>query len=146
MKIIGMVSWILLISIQSGAQEFRYGEMEIEKPEQVILSNFTGLSLPMEDGTPNANRYNPVNPYTYLQMILNERNNLYQLLIQTDFWGRIIYVGYSNNLAFAFDGRKRPLPVFYQCIKQVNTQFGTAQKIQRLLSCILGLLNHVPAS
>lgn len=127
---------------QINAQEYRYGDMIIEKPGQVIVSNFTGIPLPVEDGTMNANRFNPQNAYTYLQMIYNEQNNVFQLLIQTDFYGRIIYAGYSNNLFVVFSNKSNTINIFNQCLKQVNSQFGTLQKMQRLLACFLEQLNY----
>lgn len=142
MKKAGVVFMMIMMAFQTNAQEFRLGEMLIEKPDQVMAGNYTGVSLPIEDGTPNANRFNPLNPYTYIQMIYDSRNTLFQLLIQTDFYGRIIYLGYSNNLSFAFDKKRSTLHLFFQCIKQVNTQFGTLQKINSLLSCILRQLNY----
>jgi len=145
-----MIKEILLFLILFGtnsltAQTYRLGPMWVEKPTLLLSTNFTGIPLPIEDGTMNANRFNFDNPYTYVQVIYDERNAVFQLIIQTDFFGRIVYAGYSNNLSFAFDQSKNPIHIFNQKLKQVNTQFGVVQKIHYLLQCILERINYTAA-
>jgi len=146
MKTLNLLLLLCLILTKVNAQNYRYGEMVIQKPEQIMVNNFTGMPLPVEDGTMNANRFNPQNPYTYIQMIYNEQNNLSQLLIQTDFYGRIVYVGFSNNLLMAFDKKNNSINIFTLCLRQVNTEFGTIGKMQHLLKCVLDQINHFGAS
>ena len=96
-------------SLQLFAQQYSTTELSIIKPSQVILENYTRVNLSNETiDDPMVNIFDLHNPYTYLQMITDAAGNGYHIILQTNFFGKILFLCYSNNLSAVFNKKEKP--------------------------------------
>ncbi|MEO6489544.1 MAG: hypothetical protein ABIO04_06360 [Ferruginibacter sp.] len=140
-----ILCYILLILFRSElvAQEFTRGELSLIKPAVVIISNYTPVSLPkdvIEDML--ANQFDIKNPYTYLQVVLDPKGNSYHILFQTNFWGKILFLSYSNNISPLFNKQGKPMFLFSRCLKDINNHISAVQILEAVLNCMIGRLNY----
>lgn len=125
------------------SQFFSKAEQSVILPSQVMFENYTIIQLPVvsADGL-MFNQFDRNNPYTYLQLIKDGSGGNYQVLFQTDFFGKIYLLAYSNNLHRIFGRNDKPLLAFKSCIKHVNKIFFTLQNTEAAINCILERLNY----
>ncbi|MEO7528561.1 MAG: hypothetical protein ABIT35_09995, partial [Chitinophagaceae bacterium] len=99
-KILLIIGVACLCEIQMPVQAQTYfrGEQTVIQPLQVMIENFTTITLPKEvTEDPNANHFDRNNVYTYLQLLRDGWDKTYQLVFQTTFSGKIIYLAYGNS-------------------------------------------------
>jgi hypothetical protein len=125
------------------AQSYYLGEQLTLRPSQVIIENYTMVSLSKEIiDDPAANQFDRVNPYTYLQMVNDNGRNNYHILFQSSFMGKILFLAYSNNLAALFNKTEKPMFLFMRCIKRINEHLSPVQTAAAAVNCIIERLNY----
>ena len=130
-------------SLQLFAQQYSTTELSIIKPSQVILENYTRVNLSNETiGDPMANIFDLHNPYTYLQMIIDAAGNRYHIILQTNFFGKILFLCYSNNLSAVFNKKDKPQFLFRHCLKEMNNHLSAVQVTNTAIKCVLDRLNY----
>jgi len=125
------------------AQKFSVTEISTIKPSQVIIENYTIITV--DNGTADdnkVNRFDGNNPYTYLQMITDDAGNNYHILLQTSLSGKILFLGYSNNLSAVFNKPDKPKFVFQHCLKEINKHITSIQITALAIKCIIERLNY----
>jgi hypothetical protein len=143
MKKILLSFLILLLYKNLKSQQFSNSELSVIKTSQVIIENYTVVTLSKEiiDET-MANRFDAANPYTYLQVINDESGNSYHILFQTNFNGKILFLSYSNNLSALFNKRDKPMFLFTRCLKEINNAISSVQVTNTAIKCIVDRLNY----
>ncbi len=125
------------------SQVFSKAEQSVILPSQVMFENYTSIQLPADDTDGLLyNQFDRYNPYTYLQTIKDGSAGNYHILLQTDFFGKIYFLAYSNNLHRVFSRNDKPFFAFQNCIKKVNKIFFTLQNAEAAINCVLDRLNY----
>lgn len=124
------------------SQVFSKAEQSVIFPSQIMFENYTAIPLPVAADGLMFNQFDRNNPYTYLQLIKDGSGGNYQVLFQTDFYGKIYLLAYSNNLHRVFGRNDKPFFAFQSCIKKVNKIFFTLQNAEAAINCILDRLNY----
>ena len=133
----------LCVHCPVNAQAYFRGEQTTIQPMQVILENYTAITLSKEVADDiNKNRFDKYNIYTYIQSIYDSEGKNYHILFQTSFLGKILFLSYSNNLSPLFSGRDKPLNVFMNCISHVNDHLSSFQVSDAAVNCIIERLNY----
>ena len=139
-----IITIILLIIIQStSAQTFFKATNSTISTNEIILSNYSVLKLDaglLKEKLLNVFDYK--NVYTTLQLIKDNSGNIFHVLYQTNFEGKIIFLSYSNNLQKIIINPNKPSFQFEKCIKQINEGFSSSQVSQDAINCILNRLNY----
>ena len=134
---------LLMLSSPLRAQNYFRGEQTVIQPLQVIIENYTVISLAKEiTDEGNLNRFDKYNAYTYIQIIRNNLGNDCHILFQTSFSGKVLFLAYSNNLGGIFNNKDKPLNVFVNCIKHVNDHLSALQNVEAAVKCIVERLNY----
>lgn len=142
-KTIVAVGGFVVFYMSLHAQTYFRGEQAIIQPLQVMIENYTAITLEKEIAAdPNGNRFDKSNVYTYLQIIHDDAGKDYHVLFQTNFPGKILFLAYSNNLSAIFNNREKPLNVFVNCIKQVNDHVSAIQNVDAAIKCIIDRLHY----
>ena len=124
-------------------QEFQRGESMVVQPLQIIPEQFTMIRLPEEVVTGNgANRYDNGNLYTYMELLFDGRQKTYQVIYQTDFMGKILFLAISNNLTSVFMRKDKPMFLFQSCIKELNRLLSPVQITEKAMQCVIERLNY----
>ena len=137
---------ILMLSVLGGtttAQKFFKAELSVVQPGLLIMDNFSQVALSesnvSEDG---LNRFDKKNVYTYIQRIGNDELVNYQVLYQTSFTGKLLYLSCSNNLFLVFNNPAKPMNVFVNCMKKIAAEFSGSQQVEAAIACIIDRLNY----
>ena len=142
-KIMLTVYIVVLLSGNVSAQQFTIAEQSIIKPSQVIIDNYTPVDLSKQVIDNNmANKFDLTNPYTYLQIVRDEKSASYHILFQTSFEGKILFLSYSNNLSGLFNKKEKPMFLFIRCIKEINNHLSSTQMMDAAVKCIIERLNY----
>ena len=134
--------FILLLSLNWGtifSQSFEKQQQTNAVASQIILNNYTALSLEVGK-KPVA--FDLSNTYTYIQPVNDKLGNVYHILFQTDFFGKLNYIALSNNLNEIFNCEKKSLIGFYACIKNIGKSFISTEIIDAIINCILNRINY----
>lgn len=135
---------LLFLSIQHPAAQnfYRFGNMSLD-PALVIPENYWPIKLSGQ--TPvgyQINVFSRKNPYTFLQLISDERKSVYHILYQTTFTGELLYIGCSNNLYGLFSKKEKPLVLFNNCMNEAMEEMASMRIIDRVVDCILSRLAY----
>ena len=125
------------------AQVFSYGELSLIKTQQIIIENYTVITMsktPAEE--PMLNQFDNGNPYTYLQVVKDMKEKSYHILYQTSFMGKLLFLAYSNNLGGVFNRPDKPTFIFSRCMREARQHVLSLQIADEVLKCILGRLNY----
>lgn len=134
---------LLVYSTDLRSQQFSTSELSVIKTSQVIIENYTSVNLSKEIiDEATSNRFDVNNPYTYLQVIIDESGNRYHILFQTNFNGKILYLSYSNNLSALFNKKDKPMFLFTRCLKEINNAISSVQVTNTAIKCIVDRLNY----
>ncbi len=138
-----LMTMLLSVSIHIYAQQFSNGELSVIKPSQVIIQHYIQVTLSKEiiDDV-KANRFDPNNPYTYLQVVNDDSFNRYHILFQTNFFGKILFLSYSNNLSELFNKKDKPMNLFVKCLREINNHISSVQTMEAAVNCIAERLNY----
>lgn len=133
----------MLFANEINAQTFSKGHHASMQANQIVIDNYTSITLKNGNKSlSNINQFDSGNPYSYFQNIQDENDKIYQVLYQTDFWGNVLFLAYSNNLNEAFNGIAKPLYRFLSCIETVNASDFPTENIERAVNCIIERLNY----
>ncbi|HRN78797.1 MAG TPA: hypothetical protein PKY29_02240 [Ferruginibacter sp.] len=137
-----MKTFIFLLLLNNAVHaQFYVSSKSTFQPEYVLAANYNpidlkpyiGVSLPFDAG----------NPYTTMVSIKDERNNTYQMIIQTGFLGNLQYAGMSTNLWMPFNNPKKPPYGFRNCMNRLNDLFSFASPADHVTGCVIQRLNEV---
>lgn len=129
--------------VYSYAQQFTAGEQVLIRPSQVIIENYVIVKLSKEIiDEPNANRFEVSNPYTYLQTVLDAAGKRSHIVFQTNFFGKILFLSYSNNISGMFNKKGKPMNLFIRCLNKVNDHISPVQITEAVIGCIIDRLNY----
>jgi hypothetical protein len=134
------ILFLLLMSNTLYAQ-FYVSSTNTFQPEFVLPAHFNTIDLKPYTGAGVA--FDANNPYTTMVSIKDERNNGYQLIIQTGFLGNLQYAGMSTNLWTHFNHPKKSMYGFRNCMNRLNDLFSFASPAEHLTGCVLKRLNEV---
>lgn len=125
------------------AQLYVAGEFSAIKTQQVIIENYTSVKLVKEfrEAMPVPS-FDPKNPYTFLQLVMDEKGNNYHILLQTNFSGKLEYLAYSNNLSALFNKKDKPMFLFLHCLKEMDKHALSVQITGAAIKCIIDRLNY----
>ena len=141
MKLSIIISFILFFQISYAQSYFKSSSSTIS-PTEIIISNYTNIKL---DGSnlkeSIVNIFDYKNVYTTLQLINDNVGNIYHIIYQTNFDGKIIFLAFSNNLQKIITNPNKPSFQFQKCIKQINEGFSSTQVSQDAITCVLNRLN-----
>ena len=122
------------------SQAYSRGEQLVISPSQVMTDHYVQIPLPQEAKAVSA--FDRHNAYTYVQLINEEFGKTSQLIYQTDFFGRLLYLAYSNNLASVFNNVDKPMNTFVSCMKRVNENISPVQNVDQAVRCVIERLNY----
>ena len=124
-------------------QEFQRGESLLVQPLHIMPDQFTMIRLPETViSGPDANRYDNGNPYTYMELLFDSRQKTYQVIYQTDFFGKMLFLGISNNLSSLFMRKDKPMFLFQSCIRDMNRMMSPVQVAEKAMQCLIDRLNY----
>jgi hypothetical protein len=128
---------IITISIKINAQKFELTAIKRMDPSTIITSNY--INLP-DCSTSNNKLFDFNNPYTYLQLIVDESRNSYQMLYQTDFTNSLEYLSISNNANYqCFTIKKYE---FCSCVSKSHEELFSSLQTSAILDCVVRILNR----
>lgn len=137
-----MKTFFFLLFLSPSLQaQFYVSSTNTFSPEFVLSAHYNPIDLKPFTGAMVP--FNTANPYTTLVSIKDERNNTYQMIIQTGFLGNLQYAGLSTNLWMQFNHPKKSMHVFKNCMNRLNDLFSFASPSDHLTSCVLKRLNEV---
>lgn len=132
-----------LVAFTGTAQKFYKAELSAVQPGLVIIENFSQISLPLSTVPGESiNRFDKKNLYTYIQRIGNDDLANFQLIYQTSFTGKLLYLGCSNNMFQVFNNPAKPMNVFMNCMKKLAGDFSGSQQVETAIACIIDRLNY----
>ena len=136
------IFFLLLLSfncVTGFSQPFEKQQPISAVASQIIINNYTAVSL--EAGKKSV-AFNLSDIYTYIQPVNDKAGNVYHILYQTDFFGKLIYIALSNNLNEIFNCEKKSLIGFYACIKNADKLSFSTENIDAIINCILTRINY----
>lgn len=137
----------LLLSVLTGnspaAQTFlRAGTMRPD-PAAIIPDQYAVLKLPdadVDDG--RINSWDSRNPYTYIELLTNQRGEVFHILYQTGFTGRMMFLGVSKNLEKSLLAREKPQLGFRECLGRINRSDPPLITSESAIDCIMRQLQR----
>jgi hypothetical protein len=133
LAVLCMICWV-------GKAQFIIQNRVTYNPEWILPSHFQPVNIEYITGM--ATSFDKQNPYTTLISIRDEHQNVYQLLVQTDFLGNLVYAGISPNLWATFYNEDKPLSGFLNCIRGVKDMFVIKESVTLLSECVIDRLNY----
>lgn len=131
-----IISTILFSNLN--AQKIFKQQLTLAEPAQLILSNYTTIKSCNDLST---QKFDINNPYTNLQLLTDEEEQISHILYQTDFSGNISFIALSNNIYGRFNCDNTGLLRFCSCIKKIDTHIFDSEKSEGMIDCILNQLN-----
>ena len=141
---IAVILFILNANLQLFSQNIIKLELLRVDNRLILPENYQLIKLPDEviRGT-HANTYDPANPDTFVELLKDVRNNHFQIIIQTDFFGNLTYASVCNSLGPLLNKKTIPYFLFERCLKELNSGFLTQQEnIQILINCTVDRLEN----
>jgi hypothetical protein len=143
MKTISFISVLCFHSIIATAQSFSRSEQTIIPAFQLIIENYSKISLvPELINDASANLFDATNASTYLQVLTSGAGKKYHILLQVNLMGKVVYLAISNNLASTFNKKEKPMFGFNHCMNELNSFMLARQNIDAAISCILERLEY----
>jgi len=134
-----VLSWlIVLLYIPCESQSFFKKNLMSVSNDQLVLNNYSTIKIA---GVELNNYFNAKNPYTYLLLIGDEFGNSHQLIYQTNFTGKLEYIGLSNSIYNKFKCTEMPTWKFNTCINQKDKKTLNSIFIDEIIDCILIRIN-----
>ena len=82
------------------------------------------------------------NPYTFIIVLADRNKNVFQLLYQTNFEGRIVYFGFSKNLMNWIACENYPNFRLDNCLNVVKPYYLSEENNENILNCFLKQINN----
>ncbi len=129
-----------LIGYSASAQFYYKAEQYHVAPSQVLLDQYRPLSWKdLQSTSADSPSFDPQNPYTYLQVIVDGNGKKYHLLMQTDFFGKALYVAWSENMNGLLNKEAGVFLRLAHCIATKKQE--AAASLEGLVDCILETIN-----
>jgi hypothetical protein len=144
MKTFLFIVLMIAIGIHASAQYYYKTERYPIAPAQVLLDQYHPFSLNETPATSeNLPSFDVQNPYTYLQVIADDNGKKYHLLMQSDFFGKLLYVAYSENMNGLFKKERGDVLRVSHCM--IKKKQESAESMEAIVDCILETINAMNA-
>jgi hypothetical protein len=128
---------VISISIKINAQKLELTALKRIDPYIIIASNY--ISMP-DCSISNNKSFDINNPYTYLQLMVDENGGKYQMLYQTDFTDALVYMSISNNANHqCFQVKKNE---YCSCVNKSHEEIFPSMQISSTLDCAIRILRR----
>ena len=138
MKNLIVIFSFIILSFESKSQVYFRKNWLMISNDQLVINNYTVLKIP---GVALNNYFNTKNPYTYLLLIGDEQGRNHQLIYQTNFTGKLEYIGLSNSIYNQFKCAQMSAWKFNACINQTDKTTLNSIFIDEIIDCILMRIN-----
>ena len=119
------------------AQKLELTTLKRIEPITIITSNY--VSMP-DCSMSNKKVFDFNNPYTYLQLMVGETGDMYQMLYQTDIADALVYLSISNNANFqCFKVKENE---YCSCIKKLHEETFSSLQTSATLDCAVRILSR----
>jgi hypothetical protein len=137
LKNLSLLTITLVISIKMNAQKLELTALKRIDPSIIISSNYK--SIP-ECSISKDKIFDNNNPYTYLQLMVDENGNMYQILYQTDITDALVYLSISNNANYqCFEVKKNE---YCSCVRKSNEESFPSLQTSSILDCAIRILKR----
>jgi len=127
----------ILISININAQKLELTTLKRIEPITIITSNY--VSMP-DCSMSNKKVFDFNNPYTYLQLMVDESGNSYQMLYQTNITDALEYLSLSNNANYqCFAVKKNE---YCSCVNKSHEETFSSLQTSAMLDCAVRILRR----
>ena len=127
----------ILLSININAQQLELTTLKRIEPITIITSNY--VSMP-DCSMSNKNVFDFNNPYTYLQLMVDESGNSYQMLYQTNITDALEYLSLSNNANYqCFAVKKNE---YCSCVNKSHEETFSSLQTSATLDCAVRILRR----
>jgi len=127
----------IVISIKMNAQKLELTALKRIDPTIIIISNYK--SIP-ECSMSKNKKFNNSNPYTYLQLMVDENGEMYQILYQTDIADSLVYLAISNNAKYeCFEVKKNE---YCSCVRKSHEESFPSLQTSSTLDCVVRILRR----
>lgn len=137
LKIICLLTIAMAISIKSNAQTLELTSLKRIDPSTIITSNY--VSMP-ECSISKNKVFDFNNPYTYLQLMVDESGNYYQMLYQTDISDALAYISISNNANLQCLTLKKN--EYCSCVNKLHEETFPSLQTSATLDCVVRILRR----
>jgi hypothetical protein len=138
MKNLIVIFSFIILSFESKSQGYFRKNWLMISNDQLVINNYTALKIA---GVALNNYFNTKNPYTHLLLIGDEQGRNHQLIYQTNFTGKLEYIGISNSMYNKFKCAEMPTWKFNACINQTDKTTLNSIFIDEIIDCILMRIN-----
>lgn len=108
------------------------------EPRQIIADDFIPIVVkPTEFDGALSGRFNIYNPYTYICLIYENDKTTHQLLFQTSFRGKVVFLAVSKLLLQRFGKIAKPESIFISCPELANAEMISAVLMEVLIGCMM---------
>jgi hypothetical protein len=138
---VSLILWVVF-SICSNILYGQYVVVQkaLQDPAWILPDQYRNLDLTMI--TSSTLSFDPANPYTYLIQIKGDEQDMHQVLVQTDFKGRLLYAGMTSKIWALFHLPEKPMNGFKICMGSIDNVFVIKEPIQILIDCIVERLKY----
>ena len=127
----------ILLSININAQKLELTTLKRIEPITIITSNY--VSMP-DCSMSNKKVFDFNNPYTYLQLMVDESGNSYQMLYQTNITDALEYLSLSNNANYqCFAVKKNE---YCSCVNKSHEETFSSLQTSATLDCAVRILRR----
>lgn len=138
MKIIAIICSFWVMCFESKSQLYFKKNWLMISNDQLVINNYSTLKI---NGLVLNFNFNTKNPYTYMLLIGDELGKTHQLIYQTNFTGKLEYIGLSNSIYNKFKCVEMPTWKFNNCINQTDITLLNSIFIDEIIDCILMRIN-----
>jgi hypothetical protein len=138
MKNLIVIFSFIILSFESKSQGYFRKNWLMISNDQLVINNYASLKI---DGVVLNNYFNTKNPYTHLLLIGDEQGRNHQLIYQTNFTGKLEYIGISNSIYNQFKCAQMSTWKFMTCINQTDKTTLNSIFIDEIIDCILMRIN-----
>lgn len=138
MKNLILIFSFIILSFESKSQGYFRKNWLMISNDQLVINNYAPLQIA---GLELNKYFNTKNPYTYMLLIGDEVGRNHQLIYQTNFTGKLEYIGLSNSIYNQFKCTEMSTWKFNACIIQTDKTMLNSIFIDEIIDCILKRIN-----
>ena len=137
MKNLELLIITILLSININAQKLELTTLKRIDPITIITSNYVNMP---DCSMSNKKVFDFNNPYTYLQLMVDESGNTYQMLYQTNITEGLEYLSLSNNANYqCFAVKKNE---YCSCVNKSHEETFSSLQTSATLDCAVRILRR----
>ena len=126
-----------MLSININAQKLELTTLKRIDPITIITSNYVNMP---DCSMSNKKVFDFNNPYTYLQLMVDESGNTYQMLYQTNITEGLEYLSLSNNANYqCFAVKKNE---YCSCVNKSQEETFSSLQTSARLDCVVRILRR----